>query len=111
MHQFNLWYIKMFLEDIIEKLENNKVIFVTENQLEQILSETEHIIEENTIVNNYIRILKYRDYLFIQEMTDKDEIALRKAESMQQALSFIKGRMEFYNKMWDGCGCKINYYN
>ena len=101
----------MFLEDIIDKLDNKKVIFINEKQLEQILSETEHIIEENTIINNFIRILKYGDYLFIQEMTDKDEIVLRKAESMQQALSFIKERMELYNKMWDGCGCKINYYN
>jgi hypothetical protein len=100
----------MSLDELIIEFENKKIVFVTENQLEQILSDTEQIIEENTIVNNFIRILKYQDYLLIQEMTDKNEIALRKAESLQQALAFIKERMELYDKMWDGCGCKIDYY-
>lgn len=101
----------MLLQKLISELEKNKVVLLNKDQLAQILLDSELIIKENTILNNYIRVLKLHDYILIQELTDKDEIAIRRTESIQQAKSFIKSRIDLYDKMWDGCGCKINYYD
>jgi hypothetical protein len=24
---------------------------------------------------------------------------------------FVRERLEAYDRMWDGCGCKVDYYN
>ena len=57
-----------------------------------------------------IRILKYDNSIVIQELSDKNEVVLRLAGSIESAVLFVQKRMETYDKMWDGCGCKIYYY-
>ena len=84
----------MLLQKLISELEKNKVVLLNKDQLAQILLGSELIIKENTILNNYIRVLKLHDYILIQELTDKDEIAIRRTESIQQAKSFIKSRID-----------------
>lgn len=29
---------------------------------------------------------------------------------MAEARSFVDGRLETYDNMWNGCGCKVDYY-
>jgi len=31
-------------------------------------------------------------------------------KTKKEAEEFIKERLEIYNRMWDGCGCKVDYY-
>jgi len=48
----------------------------------------------------------------LQETTDKNEITIRKTSDEKEAQEFVKHRMEYYDKLWDGCsGCKIDYFN
>jgi hypothetical protein len=69
------------------------------------------IIEENTHISDKIRLLKFKDELILQEKTTKDEFLIRKIKTQKEAEDFIKQRLEIYNRMWDGCGCRVNYYD
>jgi len=31
--------------------------------------------------------------------------------SLKEAEDFVKDRLDFYERKWDGCGCKIDYYS
>lgn len=75
-----------------------------------LLKDAEILREENTYLSDHIRLLKYNDILFIQEITFKKEVLLRKMDSMKDADSFIQERLDYYERKWDGCGCKIDYY-
>ena len=57
-----------------------------------------------------IRLLKFEKELLIQEKTTKDEFIIRLMKTKKEAEDFIKQRLEIYDRMWDGCGCRVEYY-
>jgi hypothetical protein len=100
----------MSVEQILSSVKSNPFIVLTKEELEIFLACSTVIKEVDTCLSDYLRILKYNDDIFIQEVSDKNEILLRKMNSLEEAELFFKERMDFYDRKWDGCGCKINYY-
>jgi len=100
----------MTTEEIFSKASNSKYLIIEDNELESVLKSAEIIREEDTHLSDYIRLLKFNDNLFIQEITFKKEVLLRKMDSMKDADLFIQERLDYYERKWDGCGCKIDYY-
>ena len=103
--------IRPLLQKIINKLNSQKVVIIPFENLDQLLSAVEIVVQRNTYFSDMIRILKYKEIYMIQEKTIRDEIAIRTAESLKSAQDFIQRRMEIYENMWNGCGCKVNYYD
>jgi hypothetical protein len=85
-------------------------LIIEESDLKSILESCEILRTEDTHLSNLIRLLKYNDNLFIQETTFKKEILIRKLNSIEDADRFIQDRLDYYERKWDGCGCKIDYY-
>ena len=100
----------MQLKDLFIKVLNSNYIIIDEAQLGLILGNAEIIRTEDTHLSDFIRILRYDDKILIQEMTSKSEIILRKINSLDEANNFVQERLDFYERKWDGCGCKIDYY-
>lgn len=100
----------MITEEIFSKALNSKYIIIEEHELHTVLKDAEILREEDTYLSDHIRLLKYNGILFIQEITFKKEVLLRKMDSMKDADSFIQERLDYYERKWDGCGCKIDYY-
>ncbi len=100
----------MEAKEIFNKASNSKYIIIDENDLALILENAEILRSENTYLSDFIRLLKFDDNLFIQETTLDKEIILRKMNSMGDADNFFQERLDYYERKWDGCGCKIDYY-
>lgn len=100
----------MEANQIIIKALNSNYIIINEDELKTILDNSEIIRVEDTHLSDFIRVLKYNDNLFIQEKTYKNEILIRKMDSMKDVDSFVQERLDYYERKWDGCGCKIDYY-
>lgn len=100
----------MITEEIFSKALNSKYIIIEEHELHTVLKDAEILREEDTYLSDHIRLLKYNDILFIQEITFNKEVLLRKMDSMKDADSLIQERLDYYERKWDGCGCKIDYY-
>jgi len=32
-------------------------------------------------------------------------------QNEETAAKFVEERLDIYEKMWDGCGCKVKYYD
>jgi len=101
----------MSLIDLLQKLSNEKYIVLTESELSEILISFTLVEEKDTMFSDFIRILKSENRYYIQETTMKGEILLRQCESLSLAQEFVHKRITIYDKMWDGCGCKVNYYD
>ena len=101
----------MNVEGIISSVKKKKYLIISEDELNELLSNSKLIIEENTYISDKIRLLKYKTDLLIQEKSTKDEYLVRVMKTKKEAEEFIKQRLEIYNRMWDGCGCKVNYYD
>ncbi len=98
------------MDDLVKATRNAKFVVISEEQLNELLNSTELIQEHDTMVADKLRLLRYGDYLFVQEKSDKGEYLLRGFESELEARKFIMDRMKIYEDMWDGCGCKVYYY-
>lgn len=98
-------------KEIVSSAKRKKYLIITETELNDLLSKSDIIIEENTYISDKIRLLKFEDDLIIQEKTTKDEFLVRNVKSKKEGEEIIKERLEIYNRMWDGCGCRVNYYD
>jgi hypothetical protein len=45
----------------------------------------------------------------VVEEPDPRRRTLRRFAEEKEARRFIRDRMETYDRMWDGCGCKVDY--
>jgi hypothetical protein len=97
------------VKQILEALEGETYLKVSPEELETIQVETELVSEVDTYMNNVMRLFRYDDRLIVQEYSFDGEIFLRPVESAEAAESFIQKRLETYERMWDGCGCKIDF--
>ncbi|MBP1682678.1 MAG: hypothetical protein H6Q27_241 [Ignavibacteriaceae bacterium] len=100
----------MNLEKVVSTLKRKKYLIISEAELNELLSKSELLLEENTYLSDKIRLLKYNDDLLIQEKSTKEEFLVRRMNTKKEAEDLIKERLDIYNRMWDGCGCKIDYY-
>lgn len=101
----------MNLDRIISSVKKKKYLIISQPELNELLSQSKMIIEENTYISDKIRLLEFENDLIIQEKTTKDEFLIRNVKSKKEGEELIKERLEIYNRMWDGCGCKVNYYD
>ena len=103
----------MNIEDLVKKLTKNKVLILPEKTLKEVLKlkNLKILREEESHISGKIRILELNKNLIIQETTLNHELCLRKIKNLQVAKSFIQDRLNTYEKMWDGCGCKVDYYH
>ena len=100
----------MEAKEIISKALSTNYLIIDENDLKSVLEKSETIRIEDTHLSDFIRVLKYEDKLFIQEKTFKNEILIRKMSSMKDVDLLVQERLDYYERKWDGCGCKIDYY-
>jgi len=100
----------MNLEKIISAVKKKKYLVINKKDLDELLSTSKIIIEKDTHISDKIRLLKFKDDLLIQEKSTKDEYLLRIIKTKKEAEEFIKQRLEIYDRMWDGCGCRVEYY-
>jgi len=100
----------MEANEIFNKALNSNYIILDENELKTILDNCEIVRVEDTHLSDFIRVLNYENKLFVQETTFKQEILIRKMDSMKDVDSFVQERLDYYERKWDGCGCKIDYY-
>lgn len=99
------------INDILSQFKSQEVVFLPGDKLNQLLDSVELLNETDTLVSDFIRLLKYTDKYIIQEKSPKNEILLRLFSAENTAKNFLEERLRIYEKMWDGCGCKINYYS
>jgi len=100
----------MEAKEIFNKALNTNYLIIDENDLKSVLENSETIRIEETHLSDFIRVLKFEGKLFVQETTFKQEIIIRKMNSMKDVDSFVQERLDYYERKWDGCGCKIDYY-
>jgi hypothetical protein len=100
----------MNIESLIKMAKNSKYLRLSENDLKNLISASKVLEEEDTLISDKIRLLKFKDKLLIQEKTNKDEFLVRLMKTKKEADNFIKERLEIYDRMWEGCGCKVEYY-
>lgn len=101
----------MIADKLISDLSKNSFVIINKDELNKFLSEAQIIKEENTYLCDFIRLLSYKENIIVQELSNKNEIIIRRFNSLKEAEEFIQERLDYYDRKWDGCGCKVDYYS
>jgi hypothetical protein len=96
--------------DLIEDLRHTPFKAIGRDELRELMDAAAVLREDDTHVAGWIRILALGDSILAQEETPKGEVLVRRMPSRQSAESFVNLRMQSYERMWDGCGCKVDYH-
>ena len=93
-----------------KRFRTEKYIVISASELTELLKSSKIIFEQDTKLRDFIRILKVSDLFILQETSNNGEIIIRSFKNVIEAMNLVNDRLQVYDKMWDGCGCKINYY-
>ena len=99
----------MDIEKLLEKLGDTSRVGLSPDELAGLLETAELVREEDTCISGMIRIILLRDIVLVQEETPDREIVVRIRPTREAAEEFVDRRLETYERMWDGCGCKVDY--
>ena len=95
----------------VKSLQKKDIVVLPFDILDEILKGSEILEEKDTYFSDMIRILRIGKNIVVQEKSNKNEAVFRKIQTMDEAETFINSRLEVYENMWNGCGCKVNYYD
>jgi len=101
----------MEVRELVAKIKQQAIIALDGEALPVLLEAAEVIRADDTCVAGWIRILRINDHFAVQEQTPDGEVLVRRLISREAAERFVEDRLTDYERMWDGCGCKIDYHN
>lgn len=87
----------MKLQKLLTDLADAEVLQIGAEDLQNVLGQSRVLYEIETHLAGPIRILELAGHILVRERRNK--IA---------ADRFVSARLETYERMWDGCGCKID---
>ena len=87
------------------------LISVDRDVLGDLLEAAEVLRQDETCVTGWIRILSVDGAIVVQEETQDGDVLLRRMPSVEAARRVVEHRLASYERMWDGCGCKIDYFD
>lgn len=70
----------------------------------------EEIERHDTFISGDLVIGRYGGVLVAVEEPAPDKRVLRHLADEAEARRFVKERLDTYERMWDGCGCKVDYF-
>ena len=97
--------------DVLVDLKLEAPIPLDRTILVDLLESAEVLRQDNTCVAGWIRVLAFRGDVLVQEETPDGHALARRMPSIKQAYAFVDRRLETYERMWDGCGCKVEYFD
>jgi hypothetical protein len=97
-------------DEIIREISEQSVVKIDREELAAVLEEAEVIRAEDTALAGWIRILSLGAQVIVQEETPERDVLVRALASVDAAKRLVDERLADYERMWDGCGCKIDYY-
>ena len=100
------------IDFILGQLIRQKLTVLPAGDENKILRHFDIIDEEDTMISGPIRILTGEIGFVVMEYPNdgSGSIVLHLFSELAAAEHFVHERLATYERMWDGCGCKIDYY-
>ncbi len=98
------------MNSILDRLSEKNVAKILNEEASELLNAYPIEKEHETGIAGPIKILKIEDESkkLIVELDQKNNYFIRFVDA-QDVQEFVSERLSIYDKMWDGCGCKVFY--
>jgi len=95
---------------LVARLDAEQVLRIERPELDALLDRAALLRHEDTRLAGDLRILDLDGTILLQEQTPRGELLLRRLASSAEAHALADDRLATYERMWDGCGCKVDYF-
>lgn len=100
----------MTFGDLMDRLRREAVVPVTAAEWDEIGPEFEVVERHPTFLAGELLVVRTGRTLFAVEAPSSAERVVRRLADEDAVRRFVRDRLDTYERMWDGCGCKVDYY-
>ena len=98
-------------EELARRLETERVVSLTADAWAALADGVEEVERHSTGVAGNLLIVRVESQLAAVEEPSSGNRVVRRLADTNEAGEFVRQRLEQYERMWDGCGCKVDYYS
>ena len=96
--------------ELAPRLRGAAIVELSQGELDVLRASAETLRDDDTTVAGHIRILSFDGMILVQEQTPQRQLLVRAMPSLERAHRFVDDRLAVYDKMWDGCSCRVDYF-
>jgi predicted aminopeptidase len=100
----------MTLDEFLEKMAAGGPVPLSAEEWVALSSSLPEVERHNTQLAGDLIIVRAGEKHIAVESPSRDARVARLLGSAQEARAFVAKRLEEYERMWDGCGVKVEYY-
>jgi hypothetical protein len=100
----------MTMEELDRRLRSERIVPLSAADWAELAADFEEVERHDTLVAGHLLIVRGAAGLAAVEQPSPDARVGRRLADDKEAHRFVQGRLEQYERMWDGCGCKVDYY-
>lgn len=100
----------MNVEELNQRLRVERIVAVPTATWAELATELEELERHDTLMAGDLLIVRGEAGLAAVEQPTPEERVVRLLSDDQEVRRFVADRLASYERMWDGCGCKIDYY-
>jgi len=100
----------MTREDLNRRLRAEAIVTLEPEEWEDLAGSFEEVERHPTLIAGDLLIARDETGLVAVEQPSPSERVIRRLDGEEAAQLFVKDRLDTYERMWDGCGCKVEYY-
>jgi predicted aminopeptidase len=96
--------------ELARRLALESVVILSAGAWRESSAACEEVERHTTGVAGDLVIVRVGDTLAAVEAPERGRRVVRRLESEAAAAEFVTRRLSPYERMWEGCGCRIDYY-
>lgn len=97
-------------DEISRRLNSERLIILNRSEMDALSGVMEVIRHYSTLGHGELTEAGYRGFHLVVEEPEPGEYAVRRFADRKELQLFMERRLGQYERMWDGCGCRIDYY-
>lgn len=100
----------MSVEELHRRLKSERIVPLSASDWAKLAAGFDELERHDTLIAGDLLIVRGASGLAAVEQPSPDKRVLRLLSDDQEARRFVQDRLGQYERMWDGCGCKVDYY-
>jgi len=95
---------------LLEALAGGRVVTLSASAWSALAPNFPEVLRRTTGIAGDLIVVRLPDAFAAVEAPDPDTRTLRRLANEADVQAFVGRRLEEYERMWDGCGCRIDYF-
>jgi hypothetical protein len=100
----------MTVRELTKRLQTGEVVVLDTDAWDAIVVSFVPVENHDTHFYGNIQVWRGGSGLIVAEEPKPTERVVRLLATQEAVSSFVTERMKTYDRMWDGCGCKVDFY-